>query len=138
MNCVGAIIEHPIHGFLLQFRDEGAPSCPHTWTTFGGAVEDGETPEEALWRELAEEIEFERSMALSCQFVQRNVLANGTVIQYVYHLCTEADVDELVLHEGGNMAFFDANELFALPFAFNIEQVYRDHLAGRRDALILS
>jgi mutator protein MutT len=41
---------------LLQHRTDDAPAYPGTWGFFGGRVEDGETPEEALRREAKEEL----------------------------------------------------------------------------------
>jgi 8-oxo-dGTP pyrophosphatase MutT (NUDIX family) len=39
---------------LLQLRDENG-TYPHHWATVGGAVEEGETAEEAIRREVEEE-----------------------------------------------------------------------------------
>lgn len=40
---------------LLQERDEHAPVAPNCWGMVGGHVEEGEDPEAAAYRELAEE-----------------------------------------------------------------------------------
>ena len=43
--------------YLLQLRDDNPEiSSPNTWGFFGGGVDDGETHEEALIRELNEEL----------------------------------------------------------------------------------
>ena len=43
--------------YLLQLRDDDpAISCPNTWSFFGGGVDIGESHEEAMKRELKEEL----------------------------------------------------------------------------------
>ncbi len=132
-SVAGAIIEHPQHGFLLQLRDKHAPSWPLYWSLFGGHLEPGETPEVALWRELAEELTFTPGHALACELVQRNPRPQGGT-QYIYYILTHATPDDLVLGEGKAMAYVPAADLFDYRLAANGERIFRDHLAGRRDA----
>lgn len=58
-NAVAAILTVDDGRYLVQLRDD-RPGVfyPGHWGLFGGAVEDGETMEEALRRELMEEIGF--------------------------------------------------------------------------------
>lgn len=130
----GAIIEHPTHGFLLQLRDAAAPTYPSHWGLFGGHVEPGESPQDALWRELHEELAFTPRMAQRCHLVQRNPRPNGGM-QYIYHILTNATVDELVLGEGEAMRFFLPGAWAGKPLASNLAQILADHLAGRRDGV---
>lgn len=129
----GAIIEHPQHGYLLQLRDVTAPTYPSHWGLFGGHVEPGELPQEALWRELAEELAFTPAMAQTYRLVQRNPRRDGGM-QYIYHIVTQATVAEMVLGEGEAMRFFTAGAWTGRPLASNLAQILADHLAGRRDA----
>ena len=60
VTCVAAILRNPQGRILLQRRDEklDVPFAGY-WTLPGGKVEDGETPEDAIEREVLEEIELE-------------------------------------------------------------------------------
>jgi len=43
---------------LLQLKDESHELYPSHWCFFGGDIEDGETPENALHREILEELDY--------------------------------------------------------------------------------
>ena len=83
---VGAIIENPKQGFLLQKRDD-IPTIPYpnTWTLFGGKVEEGEEPDEALFRELEEELDFKRERVSSYSEVLDHIKEDGAR-QVIYHI----------------------------------------------------
>ena len=55
-RCVGCLILSQDRKIVLQLRDDNAPSFPNCLSTFGGGIEAGETPMEALVRELKEEL----------------------------------------------------------------------------------
>ncbi|MBD3304583.1 NUDIX domain-containing protein [Candidatus Woesearchaeota archaeon] len=44
---------------LLQHRSESAKLLPDYWAFFGGGIEEGETPEQAVVREAGEELGIE-------------------------------------------------------------------------------
>ena len=99
MRYVGAIIEHPQRGFLLQQRDRHAPTFPLCWTLFGGKVMDNERPREAVLRELQEEIHLTKNQILRFNRIQRNIQTNGSE-QFIYHILTKVDISVLQLQEG--------------------------------------
>jgi 8-oxo-dGTP diphosphatase len=53
---VGCIVLTQDNQILLQHRDADAPTYPNCLATFGGGIEAGETPMQALIRELHEEL----------------------------------------------------------------------------------
>ncbi|MDO7869490.1 NUDIX domain-containing protein [Nocardioides jiangxiensis] len=55
VRTVNVLLVNAAGALLLQERDEHAPRCPEQWGAPGGHVEDGESHEEAAYRELAEE-----------------------------------------------------------------------------------
>ncbi len=131
-SLAGAIIEHPTHGFLIQLRDEHAPTYPLHWALFGGHLEGDEAPEFGLWRELAEELAFTTAHAGAWRLVQRNPRPHGGM-QFIYHIETHVELDELVLGEGKAMRYVAPDDILGYRFAGNGLQIFCDHLAGRRD-----
>lgn len=53
---VGCLVLSQDNKIVLQQRDGEAPTFPHHLSTFGGGIEKGESPLEALVRELHEEL----------------------------------------------------------------------------------
>ena len=131
-SLAGALIEHPLRGFLLQLRDEHAPSYPLYWSLFGGHLEGDEAPEIGLWRELAEELGFTPDQALGWRLVQRNPRPEGGM-QYIFHVETLVELDELVLNEGLAMRYVAAADVLGYQLAANVPAIFRDHFAGRCD-----
>jgi len=52
-SCV--IILFKNNKILLQLRDEHAPTAANKWSFFGGGIDKGESPKEAIIRECKEE-----------------------------------------------------------------------------------
>jgi 8-oxo-dGTP pyrophosphatase MutT (NUDIX family) len=110
VSLAGAIIEHPNLGLLLQLRDGSAPNYPNSWGLFGGHMEEGESPETAVWRELEEELHLTPQMVSTWRLGQRFPHASGGDV-YIYYMTTTATVDDLVLGEGEAMHYIRPDEL---------------------------
>ena len=126
-RTVGAIIEHPEHGLLIQLRDDTVPKYPLHWSLFGGGVEEGESDDEALYRELDEELLLKKE---NIEEVKKLKVYNySQYVQTVYYVKITLHPENLVLNEGKDMMFVeDLKEVLdKLPFAFNIKEVLTDY-----------
>lgn len=94
---------------LMQLRDakEGI-AFPGKWGFFGGAMEDGETPETAAFRELAEEIGYHPTGLIA---LGSGVIPEVNVLSHAFACPLEVELDQLELTEGMDMAWFSYEEL---------------------------
>lgn len=96
---------------LMQLRDDKAGiAFPGKWGFFGGAIEAGESPEEAARRELAEEIGYTapRLLTLGC-----GVIPEVEVFSHAFACPLDVGMEALELTEGMDMAWFDFDELMS-------------------------
>jgi predicted dehydrogenase/8-oxo-dGTP pyrophosphatase MutT (NUDIX family) len=112
--AVAALIELPDGRYLLQRRDP-LPQIfyPDHWGCFGGAIDDGETPDEALRRELREELRLDIEPGGYCRFTETTFdygFANLGIMPRIYY-AVRLDwraFEGLALGEGSDFAAFDA------------------------------
>jgi 8-oxo-dGTP diphosphatase len=88
---------------LLQHRTEDAPTFPDYWAFFGGGLEEGETPEQTVEREIIEELAYK--LRSPRRFSSRQFLYKG--FEITVHVFTERyDGSPLTLGEGQGMGWF--------------------------------
>lgn len=115
-NAVAALIT--VGGrYLLQLRDDKESIFfPNHWGCFGGAVEAGESGEEALIRELREELELDVALGAIRYFTRFDFDLAFAKLAPIYRFFYEIDVAEdkvgqLKLHEGAAMRVFSADDI---------------------------
>jgi len=93
--------------FLLQLRDD-IPTIlyPGHWGLFGGHLEPGETPEEALKREVIEEIGYTISKP---QFFR--CYNDSQASRYIYSAPLTVPIQQLVLGEGQDLALVSLDDI---------------------------
>jgi 8-oxo-dGTP pyrophosphatase MutT (NUDIX family) len=118
-NAAVALIVDDGGRYLMQLRDQRAGIFyPGHWGLFGGAIEEGETAERALVRELSEELGI---VARSAQYFTEFTFDFGFVglgrpaRRYFEVAIEAAQLRDAVLGEGSDMRIFSAREILSMP-----------------------
>lgn len=120
-QVVGVLLYNRQGEVLLQQRDDkpGLVYAGH-WTFFGGAVEPDETPDDAILRELWEELELRLPVRPWKTYIcpVRTIPEQVTTSNTLYIGLLERDHTPTVLHEGQAMRWFDAASARQITLAF--------------------
>ena len=131
MKEIAAIIlENDKGEFLLYLRDNkpGIP-FPGYWDLIGGHVEEGETPEEALVREVREELDIELK---EYKFYKKYDCLTGDAyenIKYIYSGKINLPIEEITLLEGVRPKYFSRAEIPDVRFANILKSIVMDYIA---------
>jgi 8-oxo-dGTP diphosphatase len=134
MKEIAAIIlENDKGEFLLYLRDNkpGIPFPDH-WDLIGGHVEEGETPEEALIREVKEEIDIELE---DYTFYKKYECLTGDAyenIKYIYYGKINLPIENITLLEGVRPQYFSRDEIPDVNFANILKSIVMDYISDSR------
>jgi 8-oxo-dGTP pyrophosphatase MutT (NUDIX family) len=128
---VKALLYNPRGQVLLQHRDDYPYTVfPSHWGLFGGGVEDGESLEEALDREIWEELEY-KIQNKELWLIAREARA----IFHTFLVPIDLPLEQLKLNEGQGFGYFEIQEALTtlrLPpithytlKAFELHQIYQ-------------
>ncbi len=93
--------------FLLQLRDNNPNILsPGYWAMFGGHIEPDETPEDAVKRELLEEISYAPPVLSKFEYLETPKIAC-----YVYYGELGVEMNQLVLQDGWDMGFWTVEDI---------------------------
>jgi 8-oxo-dGTP pyrophosphatase MutT (NUDIX family) len=106
-RAVAIAILHQGDQFLLQLRDD-IPGIlyPGYWAFFGGHLEPGEAPEEAMQRELLEEIGYQPPV-----LEKFGIYVDDKIVRHVFHGPLTVGIEALVLGEGWDFGFFTVEDI---------------------------
>ncbi len=114
---------------LLLLRDDNPNiGFPNHWSLLGGKIEEGETPDQALIRELKEEANIDVKNF-------RLLFEKPDPQAFIYHIeLIDQDVQNLKLgDEGQELKFFEPQELETITITPNIQLYiteYKNYLTG--------
>lgn len=127
-----AIPVNPAGQILLQLRDDRPDLLyPNCWTTLGGGVEEGESFDEAIRRELLEEIELELPVKL-WRVDESDIEIHGHlfhVANAIYAARIDLPVSEIKLNEGQRLGYFGLDDLPNIQIGYNYEPTFREFFA---------
>ncbi len=120
-DAVAALLVMPDGHYVMQLRDD-IPHIfyPDHWGCFGGAVNAGEAPLQALYRELHEELEFEVTEAREFTRFDFDFSWLGKKQEKVYRIyfvvpVSDQEFSRFVLHEGAEFKAFTGAEILTQP-----------------------
>ena len=132
-HAAAVIPVRPGGAILLLKRDDRPDiSSPNRWSTLGGYVEPGETPEAAAWREIEEEAGRRPDTLVPAGFADGRSTRppNDIVRSHLFGARVTWTLDDLILGEGQGIDWFAAEEALALPLAPPIQPGIADFLAS--------
>lgn len=116
-DAVAAILTLDDGRYVMQLRDPRPDIFfPDHWGCFGGAVEPGEDPVDAMKRELLEELEFDvpSQRRFTCFDFDFAPLGYPTVTRIYFEIEVPRDAFErFKLHEGAEFRAIDGRELLS-------------------------
>ena len=101
---------------LLQFRDSNAPSSPLRWSFFGGHIEPGEDPLQAIVREIKEELCLQITEQ-ECTLLGNITFTSKQDKECTWHLFECSKViswPEIHIKEGAGAAFLSPEEILTM------------------------
>ena len=132
LKIAAIILENDKGEFLLALRDNKSwIPFPDHWDLIGGHVEEGETPEEALIREVKEELDIE---IRDYKFYKEFLCLKGDAfenIKYIYTGKINIPIEEITLYEGQYARYFTKEEITDVKFANIIKSVVMDYINNK-------
>jgi len=131
MKLIAAIILENDKGELLLYLRDDKPDIPFPdhWDLIGGHVEEGETPEEALVREVKEELDIDLK---EYTFYKRYVCLTGDAYEntkYIYTGRINLPIEEVTLLEGVRPQYFSRAEIPYVKFANILKSIVIEYIA---------
>jgi 8-oxo-dGTP diphosphatase len=131
MKKIAAIIFENDNGEFLLYKRDNKPGIPFPgyWDLIGGHVEEGETPEQALVREVKEEIDIDLK---EFTFFKKFKCMTGDAyenIKYIYTGKINIPIEEIRLLEGDRPQYFSREEIPNVNFANILKSIVMEYIS---------
>jgi 8-oxo-dGTP diphosphatase len=115
---------------LIYLRDDKPDiSFPNHWDLFGGMIEEGEIPEQALVREVKEELGIELTGYHKFRDYESNEIEKPNK-KYVFYAKINFLPEELILNEGQQLLSIDLNDRHQYKFANILSTIIDDFVTA--------
>ena len=123
MNGACIILLNSNNEVLLLLRDDKADiPFPNMWDIPGGKVESGETPENAIRREMMEELELQNLGDINLF----KIFTSENLTDYVFWKRLDLNPASIYLHEGQRIEYFSLERIIETHLAFNYNKVLEE------------
>jgi 8-oxo-dGTP pyrophosphatase MutT (NUDIX family) len=128
--CAFIIVENREGEVLLLLRENKSTTLyPNHWILIGGNVDEGETPEMAAQRELAEATGLKTTLAFWTRYDRQHPVF--IVDQYIYTTKLEVSEESLALGEGRALQFFKPYEIRHLKIGYGFKTLINEYFLSR-------
>ena len=131
MQWAGIVLVNSRGDILLNLRDDSPEiNWPNKWDVIGGVVEEGETPDECMVREMQEETGEALEAFEPFKVYQVPLLSGDTAQFHVYSARLDKAAEELFLGEGQEHRFFPVEDLAGLDIVRGTDLVLSEFVAS--------
>jgi len=130
MKKIAAIILENDNGEILLYLRDNKPGIPfpNHWDLIGGHVEEGESPEEALIREVKEELDLDLK---DYSFYKKFECLSGDAYENTKYIFTgkiNIPIEEITLLEGERPQYFPRKEIPNVKFANILRTIIMEYI----------
>jgi 8-oxo-dGTP diphosphatase len=123
MIGAGIILLNSKNEVLLLLRDNKPDiPFPNMWDIPGGKIEDNETPEQTVRREIKEEMEIDDLGKIKLF----NIFTSENITDYVFWKKINLMPEKIKLQEGQKIKYFSREQIKDIKLAFNYNEVLDD------------
>ncbi|MBI5662826.1 MULTISPECIES: NUDIX domain-containing protein [Ignavibacterium] len=119
----GIILINNNNEVLLLLRDNKPEiPFPNQWDIPGGKIEDGETPDVTIKREMFEELSLKELSDLRLF----KIYTSDNLTDFIFWKRIDLNPEKIILNEGQRLKYFNLDEIKKTKLAFNYNKVLEE------------